>query len=166
MAEPTSLLALVNAVAEVCGTTGVALCELGSQVTTSRSILSAMSAELLTTKQVFGRLETFLDPSAQGGHLESEQRQDFIACFEVFVQAINQTVLDLDVDIRRLRRYSSAGDPLALSKAVPILQDSLFDARHSLRRNNASMALMLDCLKRYGHEESCWLCPYRPASRL
>lgn len=150
MAQPISLLALTSGAVEGCSRAAEILNELSGSISTSRATFSSVAAECLTTQDVLQRLEAFLIPGTQTASIaDYPDRGQLRNCFDVLVQPIIIRLDEVDIELQRLRRYSAEKDPIVHSKLVPILQDSLHDARSSLRRNRASLSLIMDCVQRY-----------------
>ncbi|KAH8202374.1 hypothetical protein TruAng_003447 [Truncatella angustata] len=148
MAASVSLLTLTSGAATACSRTAETLDELAAIVGISRSIFSFMAAECFCTKDVMERLEFFVRPGAQrDGVADYHNRAELRSCFEVLVRPIIATLSEVDVELQRLRRYSAEQDSLVHTKLVPILQDSLYDARSTLRKNRSSISIIMDCLK-------------------
>lgn len=156
MSEPVSLLMLVGNVGEACGAISDTIMGLGHSVNLPWASLRPTAAECLTVQAVLERLEAFIKPVRPAtadtnglvGFQEDEQDQDLKACFEVLVQSISSTLIDIDDELVRVQRYALDGDPLAASKLVPVLRDSFIEASFNLRRTRSSLCLMLDCLER------------------
>ncbi|KAI0106564.1 hypothetical protein F4776DRAFT_436274 [Hypoxylon sp. NC0597] len=153
MAKPVSTITLVGDVEHACGTVASLLVDLGRSVALTQTSMLPLAAECLTAKTILGRLGMLLapiEPIEPDTAYErcNEQIEDLKACFEVILHSISEVLLDVDHEIRRLRRYHTGGDPLASSKVIPVLQDFFIDAKYGLRRNRSSLCLMIDCLQR------------------
>ncbi|KAI1849532.1 hypothetical protein JX265_013647 [Neoarthrinium moseri] len=146
MSEFPSLPLLVANAAEGCKKTILALDALGTGISTSRSTFSSLLYQCQQTQAVLARLETFLEEEPWDS-ADHALENDCCSSFEVAVQAICATTLELGAELSRLQRYAVGCDPFVRSKFNPVLQDSLFDARSDLRRNNASLNLILDCIQ-------------------
>ncbi|KAI0133987.1 hypothetical protein BJ170DRAFT_181853 [Xylariales sp. AK1849] len=150
MAILRPLLSLVNGAAVVCGTTAESLNNLSASARSNRATLSSMASECLVTQTVLERLEGSLGQKSQADDYQSEQHNFLHGCFEIVVQAVKMTIVDVDCEIKRLKRYSRDEEASLLdAKPVPVLQDPFSDARSSLRRNRSSLNLVLDCAQRY-----------------
>jgi ankyrin repeat protein len=145
MTDTVPLLALVVGAIEICGTTSEALVNLGKTVSTDRASLVPISAECLTTQAALKKLECLLRETSPTA--AATQKAELNECFELLVQSISTTIIDVDHEIRRLWRYSNSGDPLAASKFVPVLQDAFVEMSYNLRKDRSSLCLMLDCLE-------------------
>lgn len=149
MAATVSLLTLASGAAEGCSLTAETLNGLSSSIGTGRATFSSMAAECLVTKDVLERLETFLNPGTRADSIVEYHDQDQLrTCLESLVRPINAILNEVDTELSRLRRYSAEQDPAVQSKLVLILQDCLYDARSSLRKNRSSLSIIMDCVKR------------------
>ncbi|KAI1098382.1 ankyrin repeat-containing domain protein [Jackrogersella minutella] len=148
---------LVGDVEYACRAVADLLVDLGKSTVLAQASMLPVAAECLTAKSVLERLGALLTPTptpiqpaeSDVGHGPSNgQIEDLKPCFEVILHSMSEILLDIDHEITRLRRYHTWGDPLASSKAVPVLQDFFIDVRFDLRRNRSSLCLMIECLER------------------
>ncbi|KAI5856206.1 hypothetical protein GGS23DRAFT_400690 [Durotheca rogersii] len=151
--ESIPLRSLVDGVGHACESVANAVTNLGKGVTTPQIGIRSMAAECLATKTVLRRVQNILatwDSDDLRTALEADGRppEKLEACFEVLVHSISKILLDVNYEIKRLRRYSTSGDPLASAKYVPALRDVFIDAKIDLRRKRSSLCLVLDCLQR------------------
>lgn len=150
MVASDSLLTQTNGAAERCSRAAEILIELSVRNATSRAILSSIATECLNTRDILQRLGVFLTPGRQGdGIADYLDRDELRICFDALLQSINTTLVEVDVEVQRLRRYSAQGDSPVQVGLVPILQDFLYDARNSLRKNRSDLSIIMDCVKRY-----------------
>jgi hypothetical protein len=147
MDDTVPLPTLVSGVIETCATTINALINLAESAGTERASLSPITSECSIAQSILMKLAAVLGERASASESVIMQKAELAGCFEVLVQSMSTTVVDIEHEIRRVRRYSN-GYPLATSKSVPALQDAFADMAISLRKDRASLCLMLDCLER------------------
>jgi hypothetical protein len=145
MSDSHALQSLINNIVALCGTTASSLSELSISEPASQASLLSTAAECLTTRNVLEQLEPILRQNSKVGSSTSAYQTELQDCFGILVHAINTTMRDIDVEVARLKRYTSSVDPFVVSEP----RDPFFDTRYVLRTNRASLKLIIDTIKRY-----------------